>query len=538
MNKDEMFSQLTHEVLNDAPFKASFGSIEEHISMEDFKKIQESIEKEFKGSWDEIWTGSSELIQEAQKQVQNLEIEQGKFNRSEEGSKFQEKRAEQVREREELVKSMLEIEQKIKLKKDDRDVQCENYKNSQKQPSKETKRSGFFESYQKKKKQKQEYDKLRTLEQEIIDLQEQIIAARQSVARQISLMKRDHYKFERLAQEAYPQLEEAKVVAEKAVEKAKYSLRTKLQEQLILVVNRNLQEIKSPDTEHLPYWFYVWGITEVFASSYEIITTHRNKLARLLEEMPGGSIGISGPRGAGKSTLMGSFCGTDSHGSLKERSVFSVMLSAPVKYETRDFILHIFSSVCNLVRANFPSGKTESDFQGYRLDGKPEEINSSLSSNLRENIRQLFGERLLSMVKHLGPMLITSSFLLAYTSTFTLPQYDKVVTKTAALNSPHPKSSPQPLQKEMPLDIILFKYFTALGVTPSSLLMWGIILSILGFLSSPSLIKKQKYYPPNQMIGEKDDLSGEAETYLKRIQFQQSYTSNVHNLRFIKALKS
>lgn len=90
------------------------------------------------------------------------------------------------------------------------------------------------------------------------------------------------------------------------------------------------------------------GLAEVFDPAYEIPTESKEKLHRLLRNMPGGSIGIAGPRGAGKTTLLSSFCG----GSIKEiegRPVLSIMTSAPVEYEARDFILHIFASVCNQV---------------------------------------------------------------------------------------------------------------------------------------------------------------------------------------------
>jgi hypothetical protein len=88
------------------------------------------------------------------------------------------------------------------------------------------------------------------------------------------------------------------------------------------------------------------GLAEVFDPAYEITTESKEKLRRLLGNMPGGSIGITGPRGVGKTTLLDSFCGKASTTELKERPVLSVMTSAPVQYDAREFILHIFSSVC------------------------------------------------------------------------------------------------------------------------------------------------------------------------------------------------
>ena len=92
------------------------------------------------------------------------------------------------------------------------------------------------------------------------------------------------------------------------------------------------------------------GLAEAFNPTFEITTEARGQIRRLLKNMPGGSIGVSGPRGVGKTTLLESFCGTASNNpTLKDRRVLSVMTSAPVEYDPREFILHIFSSVCHRV---------------------------------------------------------------------------------------------------------------------------------------------------------------------------------------------
>ena len=87
------------------------------------------------------------------------------------------------------------------------------------------------------------------------------------------------------------------------------------------------------------------GLSEVFDPIYQIPTQSALRLQRLMEQMPGGSIGISGPRGVGKTTLIRSSTAdyaTNSH-------VLSVMVSAPVDYAARDFILHLFETVCRKV---------------------------------------------------------------------------------------------------------------------------------------------------------------------------------------------
>jgi len=116
-----------------------------------------------------------------------------------------------------------------------------------------------------------------------------------------------------------------------------------------------LQELRSIINAHRPSYdtsltiSSAPGLAEVFDPAYEIPTETKERLHRLLANMPGGSIGISGPRGVGKTTLLGSFCSKASTTELKGRPVLSVMISAPVKYDPREFILHTFSSVCHRV---------------------------------------------------------------------------------------------------------------------------------------------------------------------------------------------
>jgi hypothetical protein len=80
--------------------------------------------------------------------------------------------------------------------------------------------------------------------------------------------------------------------------------------------------------------------------------------------MPGGSIGVAGPRGVGKTTLLESFCGTALNTRLKGRPVLSVMTSAPVEYDPREFILHIFSSVCRRVEKDKRKIKGKDEIKG------------------------------------------------------------------------------------------------------------------------------------------------------------------------------
>jgi energy-coupling factor transporter ATP-binding protein EcfA2 len=60
--------------------------------------------------------------------------------------------------------------------------------------------------------------------------------------------------------------------------------------------------------------------------------------------LPTGAIGLAGPRGVGKTSLIEHFAGRvddRSHGPVR------VTVSAPVRYEPRDFVLHLFATVCD-----------------------------------------------------------------------------------------------------------------------------------------------------------------------------------------------
>jgi hypothetical protein len=84
------------------------------------------------------------------------------------------------------------------------------------------------------------------------------------------------------------------------------------------------------------------GLSEVFDPLYEVPVSATNRLDELIDSLPGGSIGIAGPRGAGKTTLIRSFC----TGSRARADDVATLQSAPVEYSARDFVLHLFVSLC------------------------------------------------------------------------------------------------------------------------------------------------------------------------------------------------
>lgn len=95
------------------------------------------------------------------------------------------------------------------------------------------------------------------------------------------------------------------------------------------------------------------GLGEVFDKRLTISTPARERLEFLLSNMPGGSIGIAGSRGAGKTTLLRNFCGPKRVvEALNGKEVLGILVSAPVAYQSRDFLLYLFTVTCqNVIEA-------------------------------------------------------------------------------------------------------------------------------------------------------------------------------------------
>lgn len=77
-----------------------------------------------------------------------------------------------------------------------------------------------------------------------------------------------------------------------------------------------------------------------------VVTEAMIQVSATARNVHSGSLGISGPRGVGKSTIL-QFFGTDAADS--DDGDLRLVVPAPVDYEPREFIVHLFSQLCETV---------------------------------------------------------------------------------------------------------------------------------------------------------------------------------------------
>jgi hypothetical protein len=125
------------------------------------------------------------------------------------------------------------------------------------------------------------------------------------------------------------------------------------------------------------------GLSEIYDTTYQVPTSTAAELDDLLTRLDGASVGIAGPRGSGKSTLIRGYCdeGTVSDAKRLENGWSELpaaanqpagavgdlrcMVSAPVDYAARDFVLHLFAIFCrNVIRLD-DSAKSPRSFRTH-----------------------------------------------------------------------------------------------------------------------------------------------------------------------------
>jgi len=83
-----------------------------------------------------------------------------------------------------------------------------------------------------------------------------------------------------------------------------------------------------------------------------VISAAMKNVATTARTVGSGSIGVSGPRGAGKSTVLNKFDTRDA--AWKSEQDIRVTVAAPVDYDAREFIIHLFTELCTRVAAEAP----------------------------------------------------------------------------------------------------------------------------------------------------------------------------------------
>jgi hypothetical protein len=86
---------------------------------------------------------------------------------------------------------------------------------------------------------------------------------------------------------------------------------------------------------------------------YAVTSAAMRKVSDASRTITAGSIGISGPRGAGKSTILNKLDTRIDRG--KPEQDIRVYVSAPVDYDAREFIIHLFTELCVKVLAEAPA---------------------------------------------------------------------------------------------------------------------------------------------------------------------------------------
>ncbi len=81
-------------------------------------------------------------------------------------------------------------------------------------------------------------------------------------------------------------------------------------------------------------------------------TVAADEVAFHLGALKTGSIGVSGQRGAGKSSLMQRFC---TPGPTSKADDLLVLVPAPTSYDPREFLIHLFAEVCRKVTGDGPA---------------------------------------------------------------------------------------------------------------------------------------------------------------------------------------
>gem|GEM_PF-1788351 len=282
------------------------------------------------------------------------------------------------------------------------------------------------------------------------------------------------------------------------------------------------KQLALPFSTHLPELNYS-GLSDVFNTANEIATDAKRELEFMLETMPGGSIGIAGPRGSGKSTLLKSAC-ADRAGNLEIRKVIPLFTTAPVEYQGRDFILHLFSAICNKML----------QLTTYQKRG----VNAIEEITRAQRWRRYTtAQRLAPFALIAGICLVAISILAAVikmtVQTPEAPQTTNIqIQAPAAGTAPNPQPPAQPHQSPAPRST---RFVEALDLKPGLFLTSGLLLLLVyfifmpfrryWFLPDPPADESRRLDLDFKLMGNLEKIRNDAKAWLQEIKFQQSFTS-------------
>jgi hypothetical protein len=89
------------------------------------------------------------------------------------------------------------------------------------------------------------------------------------------------------------------------------------------------------------------GLGSVLNPAHIVPTDLMAEVERLTDSVSSASVGISGPRGVGKSTLIRWIC--EGKGATRRFPFLGLYVAAPVEYDARDFLIHLYASLCQRV---------------------------------------------------------------------------------------------------------------------------------------------------------------------------------------------
>ncbi|HKS26491.1 MAG TPA: hypothetical protein VJS44_01665 [Pyrinomonadaceae bacterium] len=241
------------------------------------------------------------------------------------------------------------------------------------------------------------------------------------------------------------------------------------------------------------------GFAEVFNPEYAIDTSARESLNYLLNNMPGGSIGIAGPRGSGKTTLLRLFCGPKR--TIKEiqgKPVLPVLVSAPVEYEPRDFILYLFSSICQSVldmeNVEYQRWPVLEFSQNGEQNENPAE--KSLADSFKVILRPV-----LPLAFYLGLLLIALSLFTGYLLSAQPAQKQPTAAQANSKAEQPTESNSSGDAANKPQENGFISFIKALGIQPGTILMWGIFIFAFSIAGAAILGEKIDVFILEKLLG-------------------------------------